>query len=308
MPLHINCRPTELKQMIGNASTVAAVEAILGRKNKDFPHAWLFTGPSGCGKTTLARIVARRLGIADADLKELNIANTRGIDNARDIQDQMRLRALGAGGSRGWILDECHMGTKEFWNAMLKPLEDTPAHVFFFLCTTDPQKLLKTVTGRCEAARFAMESLGKHDLTALVKATLSAEGVNIPGEVRDQVVASADGSARAALGILDKIIDMPAADMMAAAKQVTDEQVEAIALCRALIKGEKWPVVAKIIKGMGEFDAENVRQAVLGYCNAILLKEDNNRAWLVYDSFRDPLDRNGRSAITYQAYMAVLAK
>lgn len=306
MPLHLTHRPTKLEQIVGNKNTVASLEAILARKT-DFPHAWLFQGNKGCGKTTLARIVAKRLKIADADLRELNIATLRGIDNARDIQEQMRMRPL-AGPCRGWILDEGHMGTKEFWNAMLKPLEDTPAHAYFFICTTDPQKLPKTIIDRCEAANFKVETLSPAQLRELLDDVLAKEKVSVSAEVLAQISQDANGSARAALGILDKIIDMEPAAMLAAARQTAAEQVQAIELCRALIKGERWTAVAKILTGMGEYEPESVRLAVLGYCNAILLKEDNARAWLVMDSFRDPLDRNGRAGIVYQAYMAAQAK
>lgn len=311
MPLHNSCRPQELNQIIGNRETVAAVGAILDRKHADRPHAWLFTGPTGSGKTTTARIVARRLGIADADLVELNLASTRGIDTARDIQERMRLRPLGSGGARGWILDEAHMGTKEFWNAMLKPLEDAPAHVYFFICTTDPQKLLATVRSRCEAAHFKFEALAPRQVQALLAGVVKAEDVDVPQAVTDYIAANCGGSARAAVGMLDKVIDMPAAEMLAAVERAGQEQVESIELCRALINGVKWPQVAAILKGMADFDAEQVRQHVLAYCNSVLLggKGDNlDRVWLVMDSFRDPADRNGRPGITHMAYMAINAK
>lgn len=197
---------------------------------------------------------------------------------------------------------------------MLKPLEDVPEHVYFFLCTTDPQKLLPTVKTRCEAAHFKFESLAARQIEALLATVIAAEGAVIPKAVVDYIAENCAGSARAAVGMLDKVIDMPVDQMQTAVERAGLEQVESIELCRALIKGEKWGKVAAVIKGMGEFDAEACRQAVLGYCNTVLLssKADDpgtNRAWLVYDSFREPLaDRNGRSAITYQAYMAVMAK
>jgi DNA polymerase-3 subunit gamma/tau len=207
MPLHIDYRPKELKDVIGNRETIASIESILRRK-KDWPHTWLFQGNKGCGKTTLARIVAKRLGIADNDLQELNIANMRGIDSAREIQERMRYKGLGDSGARGWILDEVHMGTKEFFNAMLKPLEDTPPHVYFFLCTTDPQKLPKTIIDRCEAANYKVETLSAKQLMPLLCSVIEKEGMDVPTDVLAQICQDAGGSARAALGMLDKIIDM----------------------------------------------------------------------------------------------------
>ena len=304
MPLHLTYRPQTLKEVVGNKSTVASLEAVLSR-TEDFPHSLLFTGPSGCGKTTLARIVAKRLGIDDRDLRELNIANLRGIDNAREIQDQMRLRPL-SGTARGWILDEVHQSTKDFQNAMLKALEDTPPHVYFFLCTTDPQKLLTTIKTRCH--EFKVGPLSNEDMLHLIGKVLGKEDTDIDESVADQIIRDANGSARAALVVLDAIIDMAPEEMLEAAARKAEEHNEAIALCRALIQNKGWLETAKILKGMADYDPENVRQAILGYCQAILLKEDNARAWVVMDAFREPFDRNGRPGVVWAAYMAVNSK
>lgn len=299
MPLHLSYRPAELKQIAGNRETVAALEAVLSR-TKDFPHAMLFTGPSGTGKTTLARIVAARLGIAAGDLREMNIANLRGIDSAREIQEQMRLRPMN-GRARGFILDEVHMGTKEFFNAMLKPMEDAPEHVYFFLCTTDPAKLLATIKNRCH--EFKTEALAAKTIAELLRGVLTAENMSVPDEVLAQICEDAQGSARAALVVLDKIIDMKPADMLEAARRTAAEQNQSIDLCRALIRGDRWEAVAKILAGLGEYEVENLRLAVLGYCQAVLLKGDTPRAWTVLDAFRDPFDRMGRPGVVWACYM-----
>ncbi len=104
MPLHLDHRPKTLKRVVGQGATVAALKAVLDRD--DIPHAFLFHGPSGCGKTTLARIVAKKLGCSEMDIKELNVADVRGIDSVREITRSMMLRPMG-GTSRVWILDEC---------------------------------------------------------------------------------------------------------------------------------------------------------------------------------------------------------
>lgn len=309
MPLHILHRPRTLKEIIGNRDTIAAIEAMFATRKSDFPHAILFHGPSGCGKTTLGRIFANMLGIADADLRELNIANLRGIDSARDIQEQMRLRPLG-GLRRAWMLDEVHMSTREFQNAMLKALEDAPEHVFFILCTTDPQKLLKTILTRCH--KFTVEALGTRELLTLVTETCNKEKVDVPQDVRSAIAENAGGSAREALVLLDSIIDMAPADQLAAVQQKAAEQTQAIDLCRLLMDAKSakdWPKVMKVLNGLGEYDVERLRLAVVGYCAACLLKGDSPRAWVVMDAFKEPMmfDRNGRPGVVWACYVALNA-
>src|SRR5690606_15380302 len=86
-------------------------------------------------------------------IREINSANNRGIETARQIIDQMRFMPAG-GSTLVYIIDELHMATKDWQNAMLKPLEDTPAHVFFFLCTTNPEKLIAPLKSRCLEVKF----------------------------------------------------------------------------------------------------------------------------------------------------------
>jgi DNA polymerase-3 subunit gamma/tau len=304
MSLYKKYRPTTLDDVMGNKSTTDSIESILNRKT-GIPSAWLFSGPSGCGKTTLARIVAARLGVSDSDLRELNIGNLRGIDNAREIQEQMTLRPIN-GTHRAWILDEVHMATKEFQNAMLKTLEDTPKHVLFFLCTTDPQKLIKTVRDRC--TQYQVESLSERKVERLLVSVCKKESVHVPNEVILQIAKDSYGSARAALVVLDKIMNLSVKDMKAAAEQTMLEQNEAIELARTLVKGGAWPPVAKILKGMGEYEVEGVRQLILAYCNSILMSNDNPRVWLVMDCFRETFDRNGRPGMTMACYAAMSEK
>ena len=155
MPLHIDYRPADFDEILGNEETIKSIKSILAR-DEDRPHAWMFVGPSGCGKTTLARIVSAALGCppkinkaANLDFQEINTSDMRGIDTAREILKTMNFAPVNtASKCRVYILDECHQATKDFQNSLLKALEDTPDHVYFLLCTTDPSKLLKTIKNR----------------------------------------------------------------------------------------------------------------------------------------------------------------
>ena len=107
-----------------------------------------------------------------------------------------------------------------------------------------------------------------------------------------------------ALSILDGVINMDPTEMLAAAKQTSAQQNEAIDLCRALIGKKPWPVVAKIVKGITQ-EPESVRRAVLGYAQSVLLGSNNGQAYIVLDAFRQPFYDLGKPGLTMAAYMAV---
>ena len=283
MPLHLDYRPANFDEVIGNEAAVASLKSLLARD--DSPHAFLFTGPSGCGKTTLARLAAAALDCTEDNLREIDSADFRGIDTIRDLRQSMRLAGLD-GGIRCYILDECHKMTNDAQNALLKALEDTPSHVYFFLCTTDPQKLIKTIKTRCTP--FEVRSLKDSEITELVNWVCEQEDKAVSDEdVMDAIVKVADGSPRTALVALDKVIDLDDNDREAALAQIKSMEAETIELCRALLKRESWKRISSILGGLGDVPEETIRHAVLGYMNAVVLKGDNEQAFAVIEAFLD---------------------
>lgn len=301
--LALDYRPRTLAEVRGNETTVKALEAVLARKPENIPHTMLFCGPSGCGKTTLARIVAKALGCNGSDFNELDIADFRGIDTAREIRRNMVYRPM-EGRCRVYLLDEVHRLTGDAQEAMLKAFEDTPDHVYFLLATTDPAKLKPTVRNRCTT--FEVAPLTEREMKALLGEVISAEKVKIPDAAISAILDNCMGSPRNALQLLEKIIDMDPADMAEAAEQAARDQSQVIDLCRALIGKKKWVDIAKIIKGLEDQEPESVRHAVLGYCASILLKEDMAQAFLVADSFRKPFyESGGKAGLVLACYEAL---
>ncbi len=302
MPLHIDYRPKTLKEVEGNRSTVEAMQAILSRE-KDLPHAFLFHGGSGCGKTTLGRIVANELGCAQADMREVDVADFRGIDTIRDIRQQSRLKPM-AGPVRVWLLDEVQKMTGDAQSALLKILEDTPPHVFFILCTTNPEKLLKTIISRCMA--FSVGPLSERQTTRLLQRIVKAEGVEgFPEEAYKQLHAASQGHPRRAVVELDRIIDLDPKSILKAIEQTSKDEALGIDLCRALLKRESWGKVAAVLRGLQDQEEESLRRMVLGYMNAVLLKEDNQQAAHVIECFKSHFFDCGKAGFTQAAYDAV---
>ncbi|MBI3903238.1 MAG: DNA polymerase III subunit gamma/tau [Nitrosomonadales bacterium] len=215
-------RPKTFAQLAGQEHVVQALGNALAQNR--LHHAYLFTGTRGVGKTTIARIFAKSLncvngvtatpcGVCSActeidsgrfiDLIEIDAASTTGIDNMRELLESA-LYSPTSGRFKVYIIDEVHMLSKPAFNAMLKTLEEPPAHVKFILATTDPQKIPVTVLSRC--LQFNLKQLPPALILAHLQYVLGQE--NIPSEHGALALLSraAQGSMRDALSLLDQAI------------------------------------------------------------------------------------------------------
>jgi len=300
LPLHIKYRPKTFGEFVGNESTVKAINTILLR-DKGEVRSFLFTGSSGCGKTTVARIVKDILECSDKDFKEYNTANTRGIDTIREISENCRF-APWSGKVRIYLLDECHKLTGDGQNALLKLLEDTPKHVRFILCTTDPEKLLLTIRNRC--SKFHLKTLRSKEIMKILLWICSEEGVEKSDEVLQKICSCADGSARQAVVMLDQIIDIE--DEEEAFQVIVDMTVNEeniLSLCQELLKNSpKWEVVSKIVEGIAD-EPEKVRYSVLNYMSRVILNKNTPRAIDVIEAFMDNWMYIGKAGLIYSTYI-----
>ena len=153
--LAIKYRPKEWDEVCGQNSTIRILQNQL--ESNDIKQAYLFKGASGCGKTTCARIFGNKANENKGKLIELNAADTNGVDDIINIIDDCRLKPIDSK-YKVYIIDEVHMLSKGAFNALLKILEEPPKHVIFILCTTDPQKIPKTVLSRLQKFEFTRMS------------------------------------------------------------------------------------------------------------------------------------------------------
>ena len=199
--LYRKYRPQSFAEVRDQDHIVKVLEGAI--KKGTIPHALLFSGTRGTGKTTLARIFASSIGASDIDIYEIDAASNRGIDDIRELKEAVHTLPYESQ-YKVYIIDEVHMLTKEAFNALLKTLEEPPAHVIFILATTEEEKLLDTILSRCQVFRF--NSPSRAVLTKLAIDVAKQEGFTLSSEAGDLVALAADGSFRDALGIVQKVI------------------------------------------------------------------------------------------------------
>jgi len=300
MTLYLKHRPDCLDTLAGNSELVESLKACLARDDK--PHSFLLHGPTGCGKTTTGRIIANELGCKGADFREIDSADFRGIDSIRDIRKQSQFRPL-EGPCKVWLLDECHKLSNDAQNALLKALEDTPSHIYYILCTTDPQKLIPTIRGRC--SQFQVKQLSTEEMMVLLRKTVKAENESLLKPVYEAIIESAQGRPRNALQILDQVLSVEPDSRIAVALSAQETQAQSIELCRGLMDGSGWKKIANILTDLKDQDPEDIRRQVLGYCSSVLLKGDNPQAGAVMEEFIEPFYNTGFPGLVFACYSVV---
>lgn len=304
MSLYLKYRPKSLDEVIGNTYIVSYLKGIFEPESEldTKPHVFLLHGDTGCGKTTLARIIAAQTGCDSIDLKEINVADFRGIDTVREIIKSSRYNSIG-GGSRVWIFDEFHKSTNDAQNALLKLLEDTPSNAYFILCTTEKEKVIATIRGRC--IELQVKPLNETEMQKLLRIVCRGEGKKIPIAVYEQIIQDSFGLPRNALQILDKVLAVPEEQQLEIAQQSAVQASQSIELCRALIGKSQWKEVRTILTGLKDQDPEGIRRHVLGYAQSVLLKGEMDKAAHVLEEFREPLYNVGFPGLVLYCYTVV---
>ncbi len=237
--LYRQYRPSGFDEVRGQEQVTGVLEKAI--KNKKIGHAYLFCGTRGTGKTSVARILARELGVTDKDLYEMDAASNRGIDDIRELREGVYALPFESP-YKLYIIDEAHMLTKEAWNAFLKTLEEPPSHAIFVLATTERERVPDTIQSRCEIYMFKQPS--REMLADTVMDIAKKEGYAIEKPAADLVALLAEGSFRDALSILQKVL------AVSDGKKVSMQDVESVT---GAPRGE---IVRQILGSLARKDTE----------------------------------------------------
>ncbi|MSR78640.1 MAG: DNA polymerase III subunit gamma/tau [Candidatus Taylorbacteria bacterium] len=199
--LYRKYRPSTFTEVIGQDNIVKTLEGAL--KLRNIFHAYLFAGSRGTGKTTLARIVAHEIGATGNDIYEIDAASNNGVDEMRIINEAVSTLPFESP-YKVYIFDEVHMFSKSAWNALLKTLEEPPAHVVFILATTEIEKVPETILSRCQV--FSLKKPTREILRQSVTAVAKKEGFALEAGAGELIALLGDGSFRDSQGILQKVI------------------------------------------------------------------------------------------------------
>ena len=230
-------RPQTFEDVAGQEPVVRTLVNAIGQGR--IGHAFLFAGPRGVGKTSIARILAKSLNCekgptatpcnvcpnckeitagASMDVREIDGASNRGIDEIRDLRENVKF-APAASKYKIYIIDEVHMLTREAFNALLKTLEEPPGHVIFIFATTENSKVPATILSRCQCYDFRRISMGQ--IAANLGQVACAEGITISPAALSWIAEAGDGSMRDAQSIFDQVISY-------AGMNIHDDDVEDI--------------------------------------------------------------------------------
>ena len=220
LALYRKYRPTNFNEVVGQDKVITVIKNEI--INNRISHAYLFSGPRGTGKTTTAKIIAKLVNCTNPvngeccnkcdnclnfknsnDIVEIDAASNNGVDEIRELRDKVNLVPTNSK-YKIYIIDEVHMLTTQAFNALLKTLEEPPAHVIFILATTEPHKIPLTVASRCQ--KFQFSKISNDEIVHRLSDIIKEENIKLDNEILLEIARLSDGGLRDAINMLDQLL------------------------------------------------------------------------------------------------------
>ena len=293
--LYRTYRPQTFEEVVGQDTIVKTLQNSI--INNKIGHAYLFCGPRGTGKTSIARIFAKTLNCPNAkdakpcnecsicneittgtspDVIEIDAASNNGVDEIRELRDKVKFLPAGTK-YKVYIIDEVHMLSTSAFNALLKTLEEPPAHAIFILATTEPNKVLPTIISRCQ--RYDFKALTNNEIYNRLELVCNNENIKFEEDALMSIAIAADGGMRDALSLLDQAIslcDDVINDEVASSVTGTVDKSNLLNLARA-IESKNISDALKMVTDLQNNgrDTQKTTTGLLGFYRDILMAKAN---------------------------------
>lgn len=323
--LYRKYRPKSWEEVKGQEPivTVLANEVKLGT----VAHAYLFAGSRGTGKTSVARIFAAEVGTSGSDIYEIDAASNTSVDDVRALNEGVHTLPFDSK-YKVYILDEAHMLSKSAWNALLKTLEEPPAHVIFILATTELEKVPDTVQSRCQTFIFKRPS--QKALRDFAERIAKEEGRKLSAEAAELVALLGDGSYRDTHGILEKafssskekeisreevelvtgaprtglvrdilasIVEKDLEKGMKALSEARKANADMKVFARLILENLRYLFLIRLKAGLDEFILEEISEDDFNFLKALATKADNTLTSDILIKFIEASESAGRTSI-----------
>ena len=271
-PIITKYRPKNLDEFFGNKAVVKVAQGLIDDE-EGRAQTYLFTGMRGCGKTTLAKLLATEFGADDSAVVEIDCSQDRSIEMVRNVHKMMSSPPL-VGTAKAFIVDESHLLPSLTMQGFLKDTEEPPDHAYFFLCSTEPNRIIGTLRDRC--LELELKRLNTKEATDFMGTICNQEKVDFTNKLVKAILKVSEGNPRKILKALYLAKHSDVESLKELLRYVDEDDPDIKALCRRFLY--KKGVLLDVLASLKDKEPETTRRAVLSYMQKVILNPKDSDA------------------------------